>query len=306
MALPSKNINLNLYRIFFTVAKTKSFSESSKILHISQPAISKHIQNLEYELNTQLFYRTNRGIELTPEAINFLTYLEKAFNFLMLGERELEENKELKKGKISIGVSTIIGSHYINTYLKNFLKEHPNINVEMVNGTERRIMDLFNQHSIDLIILPNSIRANKEYKVVEIKKEEYCFAYSKILPYNTITTIEEVMTKPLILPSSTTKARKDLDNILNDLNLNPNPMMELDQTELILTYTKEELGIGYLPKSIVLTNPDLDIINLEVELPTTSITLVYDENGLTTAAKTFITSLTNSTMLPKTNENENL
>lgn len=306
MALPCNNINLNLYRIFYTVAKTKSFSESSRTLHISQPAISKHVQNLEYELNTQLFYRTNRGIELTPEAINLLAYVEKAYNYLMLGERELEESKELTKGKISIGVPTIIGSYYINTYLKIFLKDHPNINVEMVNNNERRLIELFNQHTIDLLILPNSIRANKEYKTVELKKEEYCFAYSKTLPYNTITSLEEIMTKPLILPATTTKARKDLDNILNELNLNPNPMMELNQTELILTYTKEELGIGYLPKSIVLTNPDLDIIEVERELPTTSITLIYDENGLTTAAKTFITILTNSTVLPENNETENL
>ncbi|MBQ4031930.1 MAG: LysR family transcriptional regulator [Bacilli bacterium] len=306
MALPSNNINLNLYRIFYTVAKTKSFSESSRTLHISQPAISKHIQNLEYELGTMLFYRTNRGIELTPEAINLLAYVEKAYNYLSLGERELEESKELTKGKISIGVPTIIGSFYIKTYLKTFLKEHPNINVEMINTNERRLMELFNQHTIDLIILPNSIRANKEYKTVEIKQEEYCFAYSKTIPYNTITTLEEIMTKPLILPSNSTKARKDLDNILNELNLNPNPIMELDQTDSILTYTKEELGIGYLPKSVVLANPDLDIINIETELPTTSITLVYDENGLTTAAKTFITILTNSTVLTENKELENL
>ncbi len=306
MALPWNNINLNLYRIFYTVAKTKSFSESSRTLHISQPAISKHIQNLEYELNTQLFYRTNRGIELTPEAINLLTYVEKAFNYIMLGERELEESKELTKGKISIGVPTVIGSYYINTYLKTFLKEHPNINVEMINSNERRLMELFNQHTIDLIILPNSIRANKDYKTVEIKKEQYCFAYSKTLPYNTITTLEEILTKPLILPTTTTKARKDLDNILNDLNLTANPIMELDQTELILTYTKEELGIGYLPQSVVISNPDLDIIQIEQELPTTNITLVYDDKSLTTAAKTLIAGITNSLVLPPNPETESL
>ncbi len=306
MALPSNNINLNLYRIVYTVAKTKSFSESSRTLHISQPAISKHIQNLEYELDTLLFYRTNRGIELTPEAVNLLSYVEKAYNYLMLGERELEESKELTKGKISIGVPTVIGAHYLNTNLKMFLKEHPSINVELVNNTERRLTELFNQHTIDLLILPNSIRVNKDYKTIEIKKEEYCFAYSRSLPYNTITTLEEVMTKPIILPSTTTRARKELDNILNELNLNPNPMMESDQSELILTYTKEELGIGYLPKSIVLSNPDLDIINIETELPTTSITLIYDESSLTTAAKTFITVLTNSTILTENQSTENL
>ena len=95
MSLPCNNVNLNLYRVFYTVAKTKSFSESSRVLHISQPAISKHIQNLEYELNTLLFYRNNRGIELTQEAKELLNFVEKAYNFLMLGEKSLQESKEL-------------------------------------------------------------------------------------------------------------------------------------------------------------------------------------------------------------------
>ena len=114
MALPCNNLNLNLYRVFYTVAKTKSFSESSRLLHISQPAISKHIQNLEYELNTLLFYRTNRGIEPTAEAKNLLTYVERAYNFLMLGEKQLVESKELMKGKISIGVTSCVSNYSIN------------------------------------------------------------------------------------------------------------------------------------------------------------------------------------------------
>ena len=116
MSLPCENLNLNLYRVFYIVAKTKSFSESSKVLHISQPAISKHIQNLEYELNTLLFYRTNRGIELTPEARNLVTYVEKAYNYLSLGEQELQQSKDLSKGKISIGLPEFSSVNYLNKY----------------------------------------------------------------------------------------------------------------------------------------------------------------------------------------------
>ena len=123
MALPCQNLNLNLYRIFYIVAKTKSFSESAKILHISQPAISKHIQNLESELNTLLFYRTNRGIEITPEAKSLYEYVEKSYNFLMLGEKQLNESKELMHGKISMGASTTISNYYINKSIKKFMKD---------------------------------------------------------------------------------------------------------------------------------------------------------------------------------------
>ena len=60
-------INLELYKIFVLVAKEKNITKASEILHISQPAVTKHIKNLEDELQVRLFNRTNHGIELTKE-----------------------------------------------------------------------------------------------------------------------------------------------------------------------------------------------------------------------------------------------
>jgi len=300
MALPCNNLNLNLYRIFYVVAKTKSFSESSRVLHISQPAISKHVQNLEYELDTLLFYRTNRGIELTEEAKNLLIYVEKAYNYLALGERELEESKELTRGKITIGISNYMTTRYLDVYLKEFMKEHPNLSVEIVNNTDRRLMEMFNQHTIDLLILNSNVRKNKEYKIVELVKEPYAFSYSKRLPYE-VSTLEEIITKPLIVPTNNTKTRKDLEMYLSNHDLIINPSMELDDEKLVLSYTKEDLGIGYLPKSVIIANPDLELVEID-GLPESIINLVYHENALSNASKAFITLLTNENMITKTNE----
>ena len=61
------NINYELYKIFYTVAKNKNITSASKELLISQPAISKSIKNLEEQLGGQLFVRTKRGVVLTEE-----------------------------------------------------------------------------------------------------------------------------------------------------------------------------------------------------------------------------------------------
>ena len=179
MALPCNNLNLNLYRVFYTVAKTKSFSESATVLHISQPAISKHIQNLEYELNTVLFYRNNRGIELTPEAKSLLTYVEKAYNFLMLGEKELQESKELLKGKVSIGVPTFISVYLLSSYVKEFMELHPNIVVKMSNKKMSDLYNLLYQHTLDLLIVTGNNNIPKDFKVVSLGKENYVFCYNE-------------------------------------------------------------------------------------------------------------------------------
>ena len=296
MALPCNNLNLNLYRVFYVVAKTKSFSESSRTLHISQPAISKHIQNLEYELNTLLFYRTNRGIDLTPEAKALFSYVEKAYNFLMLGEKELQEGKELMKGKISIGVPTYISVYYLSDYIKKFMQEHPNIVIKMTNRETDALFDLFYQHTLDLLVIPgfnNYSKTNKDLKALEISHTKYCFVYNKEKLENpNVSNLEELSTKPLLLPVKTTDARKQVEECFSRKGLTTDPIMELENQEMMLKYVKEGMGIGYMLESIAKTEPDLQIIELVEELPRETITIVYNETTLTNSSKEFINLIT--------------
>lgn len=295
MPLPCSNLNLNLYRVFYTVAKTKSFSESSKKLHISQPAISKHIQNLEYELNTLLFYRTNRGIELTPEARSLLVYVEKAYNYLMLGERELQEGKELTKGKVSIGTSTFISVYYINDYVKKFIATYPNILIKISNHEELLLLDLLQQHNLDLLIIPGEFKSTKELKAIEFTKSSYCFAYQKDkFKISENKSIEDILKYPILLPIKKSKQRTELEKMLSSKNIIINPIMELENNEMMLNYIKEGIGIGYIQKNIAMKNEDLEIIELIEELPEEIISLIYNEETLTASSREFINLLTNN------------
>ncbi len=294
MALPCNNLNLNLYRVFYTVAKTKSFSESSRTLHISQPAISKHIQNLEYELNTLLFYRTNRGIELTPEAKSLLVYVEKAYNYLMLGERELQEGKELTKGKVSIGVPSFIGIYYLNDYIKKFMKSYPNIVINMSNHDEILLFELLQQHNLDLLIIPGEFKSTKELKSIELTKVEYCFTYNKeFFDLTEIKKLEDIFKYPTLLPVKNSNRRNNLEKILTTNGIISNPVMELETSEMMLNYIKEGIGVGYIPKNIALSNPELDIVNISESLPFEPITLVYNDETLTSSSREFINLITN-------------
>ena len=285
MALPCTNLNLNLYRVFYTVAKTKSFSESSRTLHISQPAISKHIQNLEYELKTLLFYRTNRGIELTKEAKDLLVYVEKAYNYLMLGERELQANQELNKGKITISSSAYISIYYLDKYLKKYIAIHPDTSIKILNNHHLNSQELLSQHNIDFLFSPLEIKDSKEYKSILIEQDEFCFAYNKKYDLKEITTLEELSKYPLLLPSSNTISRQNLNQILTTKNLNITPIVELEDNQILLDYIKEGIGIGYIEKSMIKDNPDLEIVPLEEELPKENIYLTYNETSLSSSGR---------------------
>lgn len=292
MALPCSNMNLNLYRIFYIVAKTKSFSESSKALHISQPAISKHIQNLEYELNTTLFYRTNRGIEVTPEAKKILQYVEKAYNDLMLGERELLEELEQSKGTITIGYANNLNPNYLNDKLKEYMALNPNVSITIENSNYQRLIDRLNQHLVDMIIIPEIEDSNKIVKKEKITTDKYVFIYnSKKAEYESINTLEELLTKPLLLPNKDTIERKKLDCFLDIKNIKAKAIMEFNNIDNILKYTKDCMGIGFLPKSILKDYPDLKEVQLLDEFPEENIELVYHESNITKLSRELIKTI---------------
>lgn len=289
MNLPCNNMNLNLYRVFYIVAKTKSFSESSKNLHISQPAISKNIKALEDELNTQLFFRTNRGIELTPAAKKLFTYIEKAYTYIALGEKELMETSNESKDTLTIGISSSISSHYLDEYIKEFIKLYPNIIIKIISREEPTLLELFEQNSINFLLSLGNMNFTKECQNINIYQEEYSFCFNPN-SYNCSTSLnlEELRENNLILPSKKTKVRKLLDNYLIAKGINNNMTIEVDNSDMILKYTEEGLGLGYLPKSIIESNDNLQIIQLSERIIVENIILSYNEENSNTYTNDFI------------------
>ena len=292
MVLPSNNINLNLYRVFYIVAMTKSFSESSKYLHISQPAISKHIQNLEFELDTILFYRNNRGIDLTPEAKILLNYVEKAYNIIQLGEKQLQECKEIGDSKISIGIPSVLSTFYLNKYLKKFISAYPGVAIKLLNSKNDELLSLLEQHTLDLLIIYGDINSNIEFKKEVLLEDEYVFVYNdSLLKIDDVKNVRDLDKYNILLPSKDTIERKKLDDYLFKNNISLNPIMELESSEVMINSVVNGFGIGYMLKSIALQNKNIKIIELEDLLPKENISLIYDDESIITSTKEFISLL---------------
>ena len=99
------NIDLELYKVFYIVAKNKHMTKASEELHISQPAISQSIKKLEDQLGGTLFLRSNKGMELTEEGKMFYEYVKGALKLINNAENEFTSFKDLTRGEIKIGCS---------------------------------------------------------------------------------------------------------------------------------------------------------------------------------------------------------
>ena len=283
------NINLNLYKNFYEVAKYGNITKAAENNFISQSAISKSIKKLESELNVKLFYREQNGVTLTDKGKELLYFVEKSYNNLIIAERNMIETENLERGKLSIGMPSNIGSFYLFDKVIDFHKKYPNIEITIITGGTSKLLSLLDSHEIDFMIDTSPI---KDISTDLIKKKldeiEYCFIVNKntkICNPNEIKKLSDLSKYPLILPIPKTENRNNLDTLLKKENINIENVLNIHTSEMILSFTKKDLGIGYVIKNLV--DDDFYILDIK-NLPKADIEIVYNENYLTTAPKKFI------------------
>jgi len=120
-------ITYDYYRIFYFVARYKSFTKAAKMLGNNQPNITRCMNILEQELKCTLFLRSNRGISLTPEGKKLYEHVAIAYEQLQIGEEEIRQNGELENGLVSIGASENALRLVLLSRLEKFYKEFRNM-----------------------------------------------------------------------------------------------------------------------------------------------------------------------------------
>ena len=125
------DINYELYKVFYYVATSLSFSEASKQLYISQSAVSQSIKTLEKRLNQNLFIRSTKKVRLTPEGEILLRHVEPAINLIQRGENQIMESNTLGGGQLRIGASDTICRYFLVPFLNKFHKEYPDVHIKV-------------------------------------------------------------------------------------------------------------------------------------------------------------------------------
>ena len=284
------NINLNLYKVFYDVVKYGTFSKTSEFTYTTQSAISKSIKKLEEQLNTQLFYRNNHGIELTEKGKQLLYYVEKSYGNLLTAERVMLETENLERGKLTIGLPSYISSFFFMDLITSFHNKYPNIEITLLNGPHAYLLDLLDKHQIDFMIYSSINVEDKELETVKLYTVNYSFVCKKedYDKYKNIKNIEDLENVPLVLPIPSTNNRKYIDEIFIKHNIIPKKTINIHTSEGILTAVKKGLGIGYVIEDIYKNDNNYKKININEKLREEDIIMIYNKKFLTNAPIRFI------------------
>ena len=285
-----KDVNLNSLKIFLVVATSNSFLEASNKLYISQPAISKSINKLEEDLGISLFYRANKGVTLTSDGEILLKYVKDSRKLLLACERMLSSNNSLDSGSIVIGAQSHIVRNYLLEKINNFRKIFPNVMFRIVDLSTLELIEGLEKHELDFVVDASPINTPyNNLRIQPIYKLDTCFIKSKEnnKVYNKITDLED---ECIVMPISRSSLRKNLFKSLENV-IDIKPQLEYGTEELIIESVKRNMGIGYVVKgeTLKIDKNTIDIIDLNIPLPTVEINLVYIDSYLTPLAREFIT-----------------
>ncbi|MGN0157217.1 MAG: LysR family transcriptional regulator [Lachnospiraceae bacterium] len=278
--------NLNLYYIFYSVAKCKNISGAAKELYISQPAISKAISKLEQNLNTTLFVRNSRGVTLTAEGEMLFEQIQTAFACIRTGEEKIKLSTELGIGHLSIGVSTTLCKYVLLPYLKEFTRKYPHIRIKISCQSSTETIEALQNHSIDigLIGYPENKLSLTYHPIMEIHDvfvttKNYLDNFKK----------RESLSREGILKSATFMmlnkeniTRKYIDSYLLQNQTEISNIIEVSNMDLLIEFAKIDLGIACVIREFVLNeleNHSLKELSLLPSSPAREIGFAYSKQN---------------------------
>ena len=283
------NINYNLYKIFCTVANSKSYTEASEKLDFTPANISMQIKNLEKQLDVKLFNRENDGVKLTEEGKQLYELINKSISSFDFAEKVIKEQNDLANGTINIGCQSHLTNYYLMEYIKKAKDDYPNLNVGLTCGAvSSEMFEMLKNYKLDFVITDVIPTETDEFVIEELKKVNNIFVAKEPLKIENVKELEDLR---YILNFDNTISTKNLFKVLKEHKVKIKPNMKCDTTEIRVEAVMNGLGIAYVMKEAVkkqLENRELYEVEVPMELPKLSINLVYIKDMLTQVDKKFI------------------
>lgn len=284
------NIDLELYRVFYVVAKNKHMTRASEELHISQPAISQSIKKLEGQLGGVLFLRSNKGMELTEEGKMFYEYVKGALELIGNAEKEFTSYQDLSKGKVKIGCSTTLTKLVLMDALKKYHLDYPNIDIQIINDLTSNLINDLKLGKLDFVIFNESNIKEANLNLEKLRELKQGFIYNPEFYKDIINSFEDLNKVPLILQKEEANTRKLLDFIALQNHVKLIPKMEVVSQELIIEFVNIGLGIGFSIIDLAKGKyKDLKELNINKKIPNINIYLATNQSiSIPFASKKFI------------------
>lgn len=300
---------LNL-EYFLVVAEELNISKAAARLYITQQSLSAHIQKLERSLGTELFNR-HPTFSLTYSGMRLVEAARKILDLKQQIISEINDINEGRRSKLSIGVSHTRGCSILPDVLPRFMKEHPLVEVSVLEGNSREIEDALSKGYVDLIIGMAPVMLDY-VETIEIVKERLLFVVARKFTRQIFGEDEEKAREkfmkcvdasaysdvPFVLLKKGNRVRNIIDEYFVKNKIQVNVVFESENIETVLALAIKGLGATVYPEMFLdhihpkirkEKEPEVDFFPFDEAVTHGTLIISYLNNRyLTNAAKDFI------------------
>jgi len=262
-------------QVFHTVAQRLNFTRAAEELFITQPAVTRHIQELEQQFKVKLFERNGTRIRLTPAGQRLLHHTEELFAVYRNLEFDMSSLTEGQKGRLFLGGSMTTAPYIIPPILADFHSRYTEVQVSLTTGNTQQIEQALEEQQIDLGIVEGYSR-NPAIKYTEFMKDEIVLVSNPAHPMARRASIrpEELTRIPLLLREPGSGTLEVLGHALKGVGIKLSQLqkeMQLNSTEVIKSYMLNAPVMAFLSVYAVakeLQNNEcviLDVKGLDIE-----------------------------------------
>lgn len=235
-------------RVFMAVAGCQSFSKAAKELFISQPAVTKHIKELEFKLNITLFDRKSNKIYLTKAGKLTYNYLKKIKQQYDELEFELGKLSDFFKGELRIGASSTISQYLLPQVLADFHKMYQDIKLYLYSGNSFEVEQMLINDKVDIAFVENHTSL-QDIQYSDFLDDEIVVVTgaNSIYAKNNFITIQDFYELPLVLREKGSGTLEVIKNSLKENNIDfdkLNVFLYLGSTETIKNFLLNFDGIA--------------------------------------------------------------
>lgn len=274
------NISFEHYKIFYYVAKYKSLSKAAQLLINNQPNLTRTIKNLENELDCRLFFRTNKGMILTPEGQMIYAHIKNAVEEVIEAENELNEIKLMKKGLVRISVSEIALRCRLLGAIKEYRRKYPDIRIEISNHLTAQAVESVRDSNADMALVTTPAPDINEFDsifVCPVTESAIC-AKDFIIEEKEPLSLYQLSKYPLVSLSKNTQTYEFYRDIFSANSAEFNPVVETAAEDQIIPMVETGIGIGFVPDGFLKNEDNIRKIPLSQTLPQRNIIIVKKKN----------------------------
>ncbi len=242
-------------QVFHTVARLLSFTKAAETLHMTQPAVTFQVRQLEEYFNTRLFDRTHNRISLTDAGQRVYEYSDRIFKLYGEMESAVKEMTGDISGVLMIGASTTIAEYMLPALLGDFKKQYPDVNVQLKVSNSDGIVQMVENNVIDLGVVESPVM-NKNL-VVEVCRQDQLVGV--VAPRHPLVDREsvllaELLEYPYICREEGSGTREVISEYMNEQGINPSQVnfsMELGSPESIKGAVEAGMGVAVVSRATV-------------------------------------------------------